>query len=140
MKILNQARLMQKMRLVPDKVRARAKADLMLGAREINMLQRSLAPKDDGVLVGTIRNEALPDPDIGVVLRAGGPATTKPIRDNKAGGGSPEYDYALAQEFGTSKMPANAFFYPGYNARKKLVMRQVRAGWKRTLKTMGTQS
>jgi len=134
MKILNQQRLMQKLQRIPDAVRRRAKADFTLGAREINMLQRALAPKDDLVLAGTIRNEPLPDPDIGVVLLAGGPATTKPVRDNKSGGGSPEYDYALAQEFGTSKMEPNAFFYPGYNARKKLVQRQVRTGWKRVMK------
>ncbi|QMV02576.1 hypothetical protein GHV40_14285 [Devosia sp. D6-9] len=137
MKIQNLDKLQKKLRAIPDAVRVRAKADLVAGAREINMLQRSLAPKDDMVLAGSIRNDPLPDPEVGVVLLAGGEATTKPIRDNKSGGGSPEYDYALAQEFGTSKMQANAFFYPGYHARKKRVMRQVRAGWKRTLKAQG---
>lgn len=112
----------------------------MQGAREINMLQRALAPKEDMVLVGTIKSEPLPEPEIGAVIRAGGPETTVAIRDNKSGGGSAEYDYAFAQEFGTSKMPANAFFYPGINARKRKVARQVRAGWKRTLKSMGRQS
>lgn len=134
MKMLNQQRLMQKLKRIPDAVRRRAQADFTAGAREINMLQRALAPKDDMVLAGTIRNEPLPDPEIGVVLRAGGPATTVAIRD----GLTADYDYALAQEFGTSKMEPNAFFYPGIRARKKLVQRQVRAGWKRTMKQQGT--
>lgn len=140
MKILGLARFHQKLRRVPEKVRVRAQADLMAGAREINVLQRSLAPKEDLVLVGTITSEPLPDPEIGAVIRAGGADTTVAIRDNKSGGGPPEYDYAFAQEFGTSKMKPNAFFYPAINARKKLVARQVRAGWKRTLKSMGQQS
>ncbi len=139
MKILNMARMHQKLKLIPEQVRTRAQADFMLGGREINMLQRSLAPKDDMVLVGTIRSEPLPSPEIGVVVRAGGPETTIPVR-NAEKGNAPNYDYAFAQEFGTSKMQPNAFFYPGYHARKKLVQRQVRAGWKRTLKAMGTQS
>lgn len=48
------------------------------------------------------------------LVRAGGPKTTK------AG-----YDYALANEFGTEKMPAQAFFWPTY--------RQERAGIRRRL-------
>lgn len=133
MKIVGLAKLHQKLRRVPDAVRARAKADLTAGAREINMLQRNLAPKDDHVLVGTIRNEPLPDPEIGVVLRAGGPATTKPIRD----GLEADYDYALAQELGTSKMDPNPFFYPAIAVKKKRVMSNVRAGWRRVLKQSG---
>lgn len=126
----------QKLRRIPDKVRVRAKADLMLGAREINMLQRSLAPKDDMVLVGTIRSEPLPDPEIGAVILAGGPATTKRIR-NAEKGNSPEYDYAVGQELGTSEMDATPFFYPGFNVKKRKVLSGVRRGWRKVLKESG---
>lgn len=133
MKILNLERLRRRLERIPDAIRKRAKADLMQGGREINMLQRSLAPKDDGVLVSTIRTEQLPDPEIGVVIRAGGPATTKPVRKSEKGN-APQYDYALGQEFGTENMEATPFFYPALNVKKKQVKRNVRRGVKRALK------
>lgn len=133
MKILNLERLRRRLERIPEAVRKRAKADLMLGGREINMLQRSLAPKDDGVLAGTIRTEPLPDPEIGVEIKAGGPETTKPVR-NSAKGTAPDYDYALAQEHGTENMPANPFFYPAIRVKKKQVLRNVRRGVKRALR------
>ena len=133
MKILNLERLRRRLERIPDAIRKRAKADLMQGGREINMLQRSLAPKDDGVLVSTIRTEQMPDPEIGVVIRAGGPATTKPVRNSEKGN-APEYDYALGQEFGTENMDANPFFYPALNVKIKQVKRNVRRGVKRALK------
>lgn len=133
MKILNMERLHRKLARIPEKVKQRAQADLMLAGREINMLQRSLAPKDDGVLAGTIRTEPLTDGTIGVVIRAGGPATTKTVRKSSKGN-SPQYDYALAQEYGTHNMPPNAFFWPGYKARKKKAMAHARRGIRRAMK------
>lgn len=133
MKILNLERLKRRLKRVPEAVRKRAKADLMAGGREINMLQRSLAPKDDGTLAGTIRTEQLPDPQIGVEIKAGGPATTKPVRNSEKGN-APMYDYALGQEFGTEDMEANSFFWPAIRVKKKAVMRNVRNGVRRALK------
>ncbi len=133
MKILNLERMRRRLERIPDAIRKRAKADLMLAGREINMLQRSLAPKDDGVLAGTIRTEQLPDPEIGVEIKAGGPATTKPVR-NSSKGNAPQYDYALAQEHGTENMQANPFFYPAIRVKKKQAQRQVRAGVRKALK------
>lgn len=49
-----------------------------------------------------------------VVVTAGGSATTKPEKHGKA----PEYDYALATEFGTGRERAKPFFYPTFNAMK----------------------
>lgn len=133
MKILNMERLKRKLARIPDNVKRRAQADLMLAGREINMLQRSLAPEEDGVLRSTIRTEKLTDGTVGVEIKAGGPATTKIVRKSEKGS-SPTYDYALAQEFGTEKMSPNPFFYPGYKARKRRALSRVRQGWKRSLK------
>lgn len=52
--------------------------------------------------------------DLEFIVQAGGPATTKEIRD---GSGVP-YDYAEAFEFGTSRQEARPFFWPTYRARK----------------------
>jgi HK97 gp10 family phage protein len=50
------------------------------------------------------------------LVRAGGPKTT-------VGG----YDYALANEFGTSKMSAQPFFWPTYRAERKRIRRELKA-------------
>ncbi|WP_320188919.1 HK97-gp10 family putative phage morphogenesis protein (plasmid) [Agrobacterium rosae] len=138
MKIIGLEKLRRRLERIPAEVRKRTKAELMLQAREINMLQRSLAPKDDLTLAGTIRSEAMPEPDIGVVIRAGGRATTKPVRNSEKGN-SPEYDYALAQEFGTEEMPANPFFFPAIQVSRKKAKRRIRAAARRALKTAGSK-
>lgn len=133
MKISGLDKLARKLAKVPVEVKARAQSDLMLAGREINMLQRALAPQEDGVLRGSIRTEALPDGEVGVAILAGGAATTVKVRHSEKGN-SADYDYALGQEYGTQKMQANAFFWPGYRSRKKRALSRVRAGWKRVLK------
>ncbi|CDZ43192.1 HK97 gp10 family phage protein [Neorhizobium galegae bv. officinalis] len=136
MKILGLEKLRRRLERIPAEVRKRAQAELMLQGREINMLQRSLAPKDDLTLAGTIRSEALPQPEIGVVIRAGGRATTKPVRESEKGN-APEYDYALAQEFGTEEMDANPFFLPAIRVKKKKARNAVRAAARRALRSAG---
>jgi HK97 gp10 family phage protein len=136
MKFIGLEKMRRRLERIPAEVRKRAKAELMLQGREINMLQRSLVPKDDLTLAGTIRSEPLPDPEIGVVIRAGGAATTKPVRNSEKGN-SPTYDYALGQEFGTEDMPANPFFMPAIRVRKKKAKARVRAAVRRALKTAG---
>jgi HK97 gp10 family phage protein len=114
-------------------VKQRAQADLMLAGREINMLQRSLAPFEDGTLRASIRTEPLTDGTVGVEIKAGGPTTTKSVRNSEKGN-APQYDYAIGQELGTKDMPPNPFFWPGYKARKRRALSRVRQGWKRSLK------
>lgn len=135
MKIIGLEKLRRKLERIPPEVRKRTKAELMLQGREINMLQRSLVPKKDMLLASTIRSEPLPDPEIGVVIRAGGEATTKPVRE----GTDATYDYALAQEFGTEDMKANPFFYPAIKVKKKAARRKVRAAARRALKVAGSK-
>ncbi|WP_421406934.1 HK97-gp10 family putative phage morphogenesis protein [Agrobacterium tumefaciens] len=134
MKIIGIEKMMRRLERIPAEVRKRAKAELMLQAREINMLQRSLVPKDDLTLAGTIRSEPLPDPQIGAVILAGGEATTKPVRETEKGN-SPEYDYALAQEFGREDMPANPFFRPAIRVKRKQARNRVRAAVRKALRT-----
>lgn len=133
MKIKGLDKLARKLAKVPVEVKARAQSDLMLAGREINMLQRALAPQEDGVLRGSIRTEPLSDGEVGVVIRAGGAATTVKVRHSEKGNAT-DYDYALGQEYGTQKMQANPFFWPGFRTRKKRALRRVRAGWRRVLK------
>lgn len=54
-------------------------------------------------------------------VEAGGDLTTKDVRQ----GSGVRYDYALAQEFGTQKMPANPFFYSTYRARQSEIRERI---------------
>ncbi len=114
MKIKNRERLRKKIGRLPGAVRKELMAALVASGREINDLQRRFVPRDDGELAGTIDMIEKPE-DLKVVLVAGGPETTRPVRE----GADAEYDYAFAQEFGTQEMPANPFFFPGYRLGKK---------------------
>lgn len=114
MKIAGKENLRRKILALPGAVREELMAALRTSGREINTLQRQFVPKEDGVLASTI--DMTEDPGLlRVTLVAGGRATTRPVRD----GADAEYDYAFAQEFGTQKMPANPFFFPGYRLGKK---------------------
>lgn len=133
MSLIGMERLKRRLSRIPETVKKRAQSDLVLAGREINMRQRALVPKKDGILASTIRTEPLVDGTVGVSITAGGSATTKRVRKSEKGN-SPTYDYALAQEFGTKNMPPNAFFWPGYRIEKKKAMRRVRAGVRRAMR------
>lgn len=132
-KIIRLELLKQKLARIPEAIKKRAQADMMAAGRETNMLQRALAPSDDGTLRASIRTEALDDGTVGIAIAAGGPTTTKPVRKSEKGN-APVYDYALAQEYGTSDMPPNPFFWPGIKARRQANKRKIRAGVKRAIK------
>jgi HK97 gp10 family phage protein len=137
MSLMGMERLKRRLAKIPDSVKKRAQSDLMLAGREINMRQRALVPKDKGTLAATIRTEPLTDGTVGVSVAAGGVATTKAVRKSEKGN-SPNYDYALAQEYGTKDMPPNAFFWPGYRIGKKKAMSRARAGIRRALKEVAS--
>lgn len=123
MKIQNRDRLRRKILSLPAFVRQELGAALQKSGDEITSIQKTLAPEEDGTLKGTIRN-TYDESDLRVTMTAGGPETTKPIRE----GLSADYDYALAQEFGTKEMPANPFFFPGYRLGKKRAKSRITRG------------
>lgn len=84
-------------------------------------LQRSRVKSKSGNTKQSIRVTPLSKGKIGVVVRAGGQLTTKPVKKGK----SPTYDYAAAQELGTQKMLAQPFFYPSYRQMKPKIMRAI---------------
>ena len=101
---------------LPEKVRKDTNAAIEQNADEWVTLSRKMAPIDpqDGVhLRPSIRHYQTETG--GQVVRAGGETTTKRVRDGQFG----MYDYALGQEFGTMKMPAQPFFWPAYRLLKK---------------------
>lgn len=108
------SRLQRKLRRIPSRVKADVARALQVSADEISALQKTLAPRDDGDLVASIRN-SVDREALRATMEAGGVATTRPVRR----GADAEYDYALAQEFGTKEMSANPFFFPAYRALRR---------------------
>jgi len=67
-------------------------------------------------------------------ITAGGILTTRSVRE----GASATYDYAMANEYGTQKMPAQPFFWPTYRMMKKRtrseIARAMRKGIEKVVK------
>ena len=79
------------------------------------------AEADEGDLKASVRVETANGARF--LVKAGGEKTTRPVRD----GASATYDYALANEFGTEKMPAQPFFYPPYRVRRAKIRKNIAA-------------
>lgn len=114
------ADLNRRLAAIPKRVRAAVKPALDASADELVSAQRSLAPVDDGDLRNSIKWRETGE--LSREVKAGGAATTVDT-------GRYDYDYALGVEFGTSKMAAQPFFWPGY----RLVRKRVRSRIKRAV-------
>ncbi|PZU95622.1 MAG: hypothetical protein DI527_01025 [Chelatococcus sp.] len=101
-------------------MRAAAAAQALVEANNLALGIRHAAPRDDGTLAASVRIEQGRAGDR-FYVKAGGPTTTRPVRE----GASATYDYALGQEFGTAKMPANPFFYPIYRYRRRAIRESI---------------
>lgn len=126
------ARVKRRIEAIPVDARALIKKALDKSADELVSLQQRSVPKDEGDLARSIRKES-GDHDLAARVVAGGPLTTRPVRQGK----SATYDYALAIEHGTSTRPAQPFFYPSYRLLKRRIKsrlaRAVRAAVKKTV-------
>lgn len=126
-------RLKRRLARMPAHVKRATKAAIDQGAAEVVSMQKRLAPVDDGDLQGSI--QAIPGRhELSTMIVAGGAATTRPVRE----GQSVTYDYALAQEFGTDRMPANPFFYPSYRALRRRVKSRITRAMKKAIREGGT--
>jgi hypothetical protein len=114
------ARLRKRLARVPIEVRAAAAAQAAIEANNLTIAMKGSAPKDDGVLVASVRMEVGRSGDQ-FVVKAGGPTTTRPVRE----GATATFDYSLASEFGREGQPARGWFYPTYRARRKKIRRNI---------------
>jgi HK97 gp10 family phage protein len=76
---------------------------------------RFAVPVKRGVLFSSIRVERSSFTALRALVRAGGSSTT--VGD---------YDYALAQEFGTRHLTAQPFFWPTYRTHKRSIRKAIR--------------
>lgn len=116
------ARIARILRSIPAAVKPKVQAAIDQGAQEMATRMRYLAPTDDGDLQASIRVEDGPR-ELSATVAAGGERTTRPVRKSEKG--APDFDYALAQEYGTAEMPAQPFFWPSVNTTKKRVRRRI---------------
>jgi HK97 gp10 family phage protein len=102
--------------------KAAIKAELWNSARSIADVMRLEAARGaTGNLQASVRVEQ-GRKEFSVVIRAGGPLTTKN-----------GYDYSLANEFGTIKATEQPFFWNSYNANKKRAKNNVRKAGKKAI-------
>lgn len=126
------ASLLKAFDAIPKAARKSISKSIDKGADELVNRMQYLAPEKSGRLKRSIRKTPLAG-DLGTRVEAGGSETTKPVR-NAEKGNAPEFDYALASEYGTSEMPAQPFFWPAVNTLKKRVRRRVDSAISKTVK------
>ena len=115
------ARLQRRMAALPKSVRRAVAPAVEKSADEMVDLARRFAPVDDGTLRASIKHRA-GDHELARQVVAGGEATTREVRS----GSGAKYDYASAQEFGTSEQSAQPFFWPAYRLIRKRVKSRIR--------------
>lgn len=127
--------LNKKLKRIPVDAKAEIQKALNEGADRIVILSRSLAPRDSGDLVSSIRKQPGRH-ELAVDVVAGGQQTMREVRE----GSGIYYDYAMAQEFGTENHPANPFFYPAWRALKKSIRARLSKAYRDAAKKGGTGS
>lgn len=133
---------------VPNAVRQAAREALEAGADELVAEMRRLVPVESGALrasigwawgeapAGAIYSDTVGGGDtagLRIVIYVGGSEGTKRRQARNSGtrtsdqgrAGYFDSDNARYQEFGTSKMPANPFFWPSYRALKRRIKSRI---------------
>jgi HK97 gp10 family phage protein len=119
MAFTNRVRLQRRLKAIPLAVRRALKAQNAVNAAELVETVKGFMPVDDGTLRSSVKHQDVSDSTrISQRVSAGGAATTKPVRSSSKGN-APLYDYALAQEYGTEKMPANPAFWPAWRLKRR---------------------
>lgn len=118
------ASFQRRMRAIPEAARKAVQPALAQGAHEIADIIESLAPEDTGDLKNS------------VAVTLGGNATppysqpggAQMVPENAAAitVGSTDVRYPHLVEFGTSKQPAQPYFWPGYRLGRKRALNRIK--------------
>lgn len=139
--------LERKLKALPVEAKRQMAAALDKDADELVAAQKALAHFRSGKTKESIRKEPGAN-ELQVIVRAGGPLTTKEVR---TGSGAP-YDYALGEELGTkghivgglyagawspgTKKQDTAFFWPAYRLLKKRMRSRIKRAVNKAAKTV----
>lgn len=119
--VLGLDRLRAVLAKLPKTARDNLQAGMTASANELAANMRGRINDRTGTLSKSVRVERRKDPAIiGALIMAGGPTTTKPVRN----GQTATYDYAMGIELGTQEMLAKPFFYPEYRRAKTKIKRR----------------
>lgn len=127
--VLGRQLLREKLNQIVPAARVELQKALTESGEALASRQRSLVPVKSGALRSSIRVEPFSRGGIGVLVKAGGPTTMKPVRS----GQSAMYDYAMAQELGTQEMLAQPFFFPAYRQNKTKIKRRASLAVKKAI-------
>lgn len=123
-RILGRELLRRTLERLPQKAKTELQIGMTASAEDITNEMRRRVPVKTGNLRDSIRVEKRKNPQlIGALIKAGGPTTTKPVRN----GQSATYDMAMAIELGTHEQLADPFFYGSYRLKKSSVKRRASA-------------
>lgn len=130
-RVLGRELLKKKLAALPKAVKSEVQAELNIAAGEVVAAQKALAAPnvDSGSLQMSIRFTPFSRGGIGVIFEAGGPLTTREVRE----GSGVDYDYALANELGTQDMLAQPFFYSGFRRKRASIRRRASKGLRKAV-------
>ena len=139
-KFAGRDRLRKVLKSLPTEQRRAIRAAILEGAATIVETQKNLVPVLTGALKASIQatpgDEDLPsyatlkskqttkDPELSAIITAGSAGT------REEGG----VRYAHLVEFGTARMHAEPFFYPGFRAQRTAVKRKINAAARKGIK------
>jgi HK97 gp10 family phage protein len=136
-KVLNDERLLRKLRILPAAFRAEIKTAMAAQADEITGMMRRLAPVDDGDLRDSIAwrwGKTAPKGSLAVAQIGDGTAEQRgDLAITIYAGGGKAY-YSRWVEFGTRKMAARPFFFVSWRANRKPAKNKIRAAVRKAAK------
>lgn len=141
-KIRNVEKLIDKLNRIPGATRAKIRPALQNGANQITSLQKRLVPVRSGELRKSIGWSWRGMPSLmGVASEAAGVWAQSNVHQQGSliitiYAGNRKAFYARWVEFGTSKMAAQPYFFPGYRAVRKSVKNEIRAAARAAIKDM----
>lgn len=119
-KVTGRGLLRKTLAKLPKVVQVKLQAGMTAEANDLAALMKSRINDETGALSASVRVEPFTRGGIGALIKAGGPMTTKPVRN----GQSATYDYAMGVELGTQEALASPFFYPSFRQSKTKIRRR----------------
>ena len=110
-------RFQERMRAIPKEVREAVKPALMKSGNELAGAMKALAPVDEGDLRDSIEVTG-PGEQTPPYSQPGGSATV-PENAVAVTAGNSDVRYPHLVEYGTTKAPAQAFFWPAFRSNRK---------------------
>lgn len=119
-RILGRDLLRAVLKKIPKNAQVELQKAMTESGNKLAARQKQLVPVREGTLRDSIRVEPFSKGGIGALVKAGGPTTTKPVRN----GQSATYDYAMAVELGVVHQLAQPFFFTAYRQTKPAIKRR----------------